>query len=64
MKNLLETMKTQQGRTGFASMVIFTLAFTPISLFLPGTYIVEVGITGLFHGIFFGAQTFFQASWS
>ena len=61
-KIFLETMKTQQGRTGFYSMVIFTLALYPISLFFAGTYIGKVGMLACSMASFFGAQTFFQAS--
>lgn len=61
-KILIETLKTQQGRMGFYSMIIFTLALFPISFFLANTNLGKVGMLACSLASFYGAQTFFHAS--
>ena len=55
-------MKTQQGRMGFYSMIIFTLALFPISRFLANSNLGKVGMMACALASFYGVQTFFQAS--
>ena len=57
MKKIFLETKTQQGRTGFYSMVIFTLALYPISLFFAEYLYWQVGMLAC-SGIFFWCANF------